>query len=588
MRLRRSFYGAVGAVALLMLGTGMMSCGKKKKSTTSDEDTSKIMIAGQLALAGESTSLALTNPALNELKVYCVTFAIPPVAGEGGIDTEGKFELSLESTDASVGCFILKNTDILGTIVFEDSTKKGLSGDNQATDRQGLTGGRTDLGTFTLDLSTGKAVVDITKITTGKVKDTSNVEGKDFSGSYKAAQVDFTLPDGYEGICTDPNDKDCSGPRDGDNLFLKTLKGKSVADGKPAYGMMIWAAEQAFKSCGEKLGFSYEDGKKLGIDLTDSGVAEGGFTWSAGYEDGWKKSDAKAKWGMMKMEPVEDFHGYPGQKQWFKKYRTWDCPPGQPCTESAPIEKKGFQFNANTKETGCKDAAGKPVRLDDWSNMQCENTDLGNGLHKNTCKKDTVTCINIGGTYDEAGAPMTQAMVRYPDDFEVYAAPGALCSSIDTSKGEAAKVAQLRCYAEALHGGDGGEEFGRDSRDVNSCIRRINGNWSAKTADEFLGESGAVKKAENLYVFNSFQYDSANSGTLRGEDRYFNGVQVGNNWTDCEVHEVFSITLRAIDGSNDLIAEMRQTERNVSPKPACIAEFGEAKSSKSMFKLIKQ
>ncbi len=86
-----------------------------------------------------------------------------------------------------------------------------------------------------------------------------------------------------------------------------------------------------------------------------------------------------------------------------------------------------------------------------------------------------------------------------------------------------------------------------------------------------------------------FTYDSPTSGSLRGEEREFTGIQVGNNWTDCEVISVFNLSVRQIEGTADLLAEMSQSEKNVSTKPACIAEFGdEGKTMKFMFKMQKQ
>lgn len=586
MKLRRTVYGALSAAALVMLATGMTSCGKKKKSSSSDgEDTSKITVAGQLALSGESTSLALANPALDDLNVYCVTFAIPPVAGTGDINSEGKFELTLEASEGSVGCFILKEESILGTLVFEDSSKKSLDGGSQTSDRVAFNGGRSDLGTITLDLGTGKAVVDVTKITTSKIKDTTDVAatGLDFTGAYIATSDGIEIPKGYEGICANPDSGDCEGPAEGQKLWFKMIKGKTD-DGKPAQAMMIWPSETAFNSCGKKLGMTIDEGKEKGIDFTDSGVDAGPFVWSAGYEDGWKKTSATAKYAMMKMDPVKDFNGYPGQKQWFTKYRTMDCSNG-PCQESAPTTASGFMFNADTKDSGCREPDGKPIQLNDWNNMTCQGESLAGGLHKNTCKKTVngkeITCINIGGSFLADGSPLQNAMARFPDDFEVYATPGALCSSINTSSDQG-KLAQLRCYADALHE----KNFGPGGDD-SLCIRRVDGNWNAKTPDEFLPKN-AVARPDNLHVYDMFKYTSATSGSLRGENKFFRGIQMGNNWTDCEVHEVFSISLTKISDSDDLMAEMMMTERNVSPKPACVAEFGEGKTTKYMFKLKKQ
>jgi len=99
------------AAAVIAAGSAFMAaCGE---SGGGDDDSSSssgggsgggdaptdIIISGQLALTGESISLALTSqPSLEDLSVYCVTFEIPPVAGTGAIDSSGNFELTLKDT----------------------------------------------------------------------------------------------------------------------------------------------------------------------------------------------------------------------------------------------------------------------------------------------------------------------------------------------------------------------------------------------------------------------------------------------------------------------------------------------------------
>jgi hypothetical protein len=641
MKLRKRIMTSGIVAAAMLSGSIYVGCGgskgllgdKDKETPAPSDEKTSIVLTGQLALSGAPTTLALagTVPELADLNIYCVTFQLPPVAGTGAIGSDGAFELTLEAKDTSVGCFILNGEDVLGTLVFEDPSKKDLAGGSKSHDRLGFAGGKSDLGAFTLDLATGKAIIDISKIVSERAKDnTAATAGAvDFTGSYtiSSAGPEKDLPKGYVGACPKSarlggGPDGCNGPPEGEPLWLKTIKGTDVASGKPAHGLMIWQSEDLFNTCGGKLGFSYDQGKEHGVDFSASDVGEGDFTWDPSLVDGWKDRSAHARNSMMKMENVAAFKGFSGTKQYFKQYRVFNCEPGSPCSEGTPVIASGFQFHANTNDSGCKDSDNKPVQMNDWQNMKCESTDLtgeSEGLRKNTCSKEyegkTVTCVNIGGTFAADGSSIPGAMTRYPDDYVVYAkgaycdynkdgqaggdewpnyngneqscragttlTEGDLCKDISDAD-DAGKLAQLRCYLEGSQGGDkGGEQ-------VKSCQREVRGNWSATTPDEFLGKADGAIKAKGEHIFELFDYDSATSGSLRGEDREFRGIQVGNDWTDCEVINVFSIALRKIDGGNDLMAEMSETQKNVSTKPACIAEFdGEGKTKKMLFKLVK-
>lgn len=624
MRIRKLKLVKAFSLAATMLGIGLGGACSKKKSESETAADSDIVIAGSLALADSSESaLRLAPSSLDELDIYCVSFEIPPVAGTGAVSAEGAFELTLATKDVSVGCFILADEEVLGTIVFEDDSQTDMSGNAKQSDRYAFAGGKTNLGTFTLDLATGKAVVNVADIVREKAADTSGAAAAaiDFTGTYVIKDSGVTLPTGYVGPCEPEGDKkDCEGPPLDWPVYMKLVAGTDVKSGAARHGLMLWDSEELFQACGSKLGFSYDDAKaNAGIDLTASGVAEGEFDWDPNLVDGWKDQTATAKHSEMKMENVDDFAGYPGMKQYFKQYRTWTCADGQPCTESNPITKEGFNFFANTKETGCKNSAGEPMQLNDWGNMTCEHEELGGGLNKNTCSKeyegDTVTCVHIGGIFDSNGTPMANANTRYPDDYVVYAngpycdtnsnnqrdnsdgyprwngdsqscdsgtlKDGDLCKDIDTSS-VPGEMAQLRCFAQAVSNKrDQPSEGG-------SCSREVRGNWSASTPEEFLGNPNGPAKANGQIFFELFDFTSPTSGTMRGEERRFDGIQVGNSWTDCEVINVFSIALSKYPDSDDLLAEMVETSRNVSAKPACVAEYGEGKTQKMLFKFEKQ
>ena len=624
--------------ALLVLGLIVGSACSKSSSTSTPETVAEtqITLSGTLNLTGETAGLRLAEPVVTDLSVYCVSFTLPPIAGTGAINAEGKFSVTLDTAGVSVGCFILDaEKAILGTMVFKDDSAKDLNGAAKTDDRFALEGGASDLGTITLNLSTGKAEVEVAKIV-GKVKDTAAavVGAYDFTGKYEFAASGATAPEGYANLCTEAEaqaerqEKDgdgkekCRGPTVGMPIYLKRISGVVPNTTTPAYGMAFWASKEADIACGSKLGVSYADAKSRGFDATNSGVAEGDFNWDTALVDGWKDTaNARAKNTLIKQETVADFKGYPGVKQFFSQYRTFTCNPGSPCSDGEKTVAAGFQFFANTKESGCRTADNKPIQLFDWKDMTCTNEDLKDsanaltGLRKSTCKKTVdakeITCTNIGGTFLEAGTPVTNAVTRFPDDFVVIArgpycdknnnktfdgdewpmwsgegqscsggitiTPGALCSAITGTSSEE-KLAQLRCYAEYRGNNDQEDDFSK-------CSREVRTNWGAKTPEEFVVTGKAKPKAQ--FVFEKLNYDSANSASLRGEETDYRGVRNGESWTDCQLNSVFSFSMRKIEGSEDLYGEMIQTETNVSTKPVCVAEFGATAPTKYMFRMKK-
>lgn len=606
MKIKKQLFKLAISSSLFALGAGaFVAC----SSDDGDEEgaATSIELSGQLALAGTGSSLRLAATALEDLSIYCVSFEIPPVGGTAGIGADGSFSLTLATTNAAVGCFFLQADAVVGTMVFEDSSETDLAGGTSSQDRLAFSGGSSNLGTINLDLTTGQAVVDVQSIVSNSVVDTDTAASGalDMTGTYQITSSGLDLPTGYAGVCTDPNDKDCRGPMEGESIFVKLISGVKAGTETPAHAMAIWESETLFQTCGSTLGFDYADGIEKGFDFSGSGVDEGEFTWKTGLTDGWKDVDnARARYGQMKMEKVNDFNGYSGMKQYFTQYTSNS-------DGSTKVQTAGYQFNANTDDSGCKDSNGEPTRVNDWSSMQCSHENLTGGLHKSTCTGTSdgsaVTCIHISGTFDSNGDPITDGWPQWPSDFDILLAgpscdspeleqwgpdglscssgtltQGALCSSANTAT-EAGKLAQLRCYLEYNH-----SSMDRDSQS-SDCVRKVRGNWSATTAAEFIVGDDGPKRAEGQHVFDLFKFDSSTSGTLRGQERYFDGVQMGDNWTDCEILESFSISLRKYPDSDDLLAEMIQTQQNLSHKAACLAEYGEeGGTQKMMFKLEKQ
>jgi len=578
------------AVSLAAFAFGLNGCGKLKKSKKAEDPNLELTISGSLSLSGETTALAPqvsdeysvnTNAfgvTATDLSVYCVTFEFPPEAGTGSVSADGSFSLKIAGgIDSSVGCFILNDTTQVGAIVFEDSTQKDLSGGTSSSSRTAFSG-NASLGAISLDLNSGKAVVDLSRVSVTKKTDASLAEGFDFTGTYEfQSPTGITQPKGYAAPCA-KDDRNCKGPQLGQKVYLKRIEGKKTDDGKKVFAVMAWESQTRFDACGSKLGFSYADAKTNGqVDFSGSGVGEGAFTWATSYAEGWKNSAAKSRMEMPVSSKIT-LDGFPGMAQFVTSGfngGNYTCANGTDC----------FQFHADSKEVGCKETAtGQPIQVQDWSSINsCTTVVAGTNsiLKKDTCtgtaNGKAVTCIHIGGMFKGGTdkpvvANFTNSNWPQRNDFNVIAS-GTSCSAISD------QLSQLRCYADFL------QDAGRN--DSTSCIRRINFNFGAESPTEFVDNKGPVK-AFGQFVFEKFNYDSATSGSFRQEEEQNEGVDTGNGFTSCRVISRFTMSIQKTSGSSDLLAEFIQETRTADSKPACIAKYSTAQIAKSMFKLQKK
>lgn len=581
-------------IALSALAFGLASCGKKKKSSSSDSASSDLTISGSLSLTGESSegtssSLALNggfesspsvdsfNLELTELSVFCVTFAFPPVAGTGKVGADGEFSLSISGgKDASIGCFILNGTSQVGTIVFEDPSEKDMSGANASSDKTSFAG-NVKFGAIKLDLATGKAVVDLSAIEVEKKVTGTAASLTDFTGTYKITALGLSQPEGYTAPCpagSQGNDE-CRGPQEGETVFFKRINGKDVATGTEVFGVMAWESKAMFETCGSRLGISYADAKAhAGVDLSGSGVDEGEFTWAAGLVDGWKNPSAVSQYSRPIVKPLI-VNGVVGLAE------------GLYSGANGSGSYYGFEFRpSDDKLGGCKDTSGKPVRLEpsQWSTMVHNNdsTEIAPGtyIYKSTSRlqDSSVVCTFVGGRFTKVASTLesevdgTFTTLAFDPNVPLsrkQAAPGALCSSLSGD------LEQVRCYADNLW------DYARSNND--KCIKRVNYNWGAKTAAEFVNAGNGPVRAFGQHIFEKFRYDSPTSGSFRQEEERFEGIDTGNGWTDCRKIEKMNFALKAKDGSKDLLVEMTQESRNADPKPACIAASKQNQILKSLF-----
>ncbi len=577
---RTYLFGGAALVAAVTMATGLSvtACGKKKSGGGGIAASTDLTVSGTLSLTS-SASLNLTGTSANgvsanDLSVYCVTFSVPPTAGTGEVDSNGTFTLSVPNgKGASIGCFILKGEEQLGTIVFKDTTEKSLDGTDSENQRAAFSD-NASFGTISFDVDTGKAAVDLATVTTTQKTSAADAAGFDFSGSYEFADAGVTPPTGYSAIPTTRQD----GPSVGFPIYIKRIEGQDSTTGAAVYGIMVWESQEKFSTaCGGKLGMSYADAETHGkVNLRNSGIPEGSFTfsWTTNGADGWKNPNATTSRQMPSMQKTT-VDGYTGNAQFVTSgfnYGSGTCASATDC----------FMFNAETAEAGCRNTTtGKPVMVSDWSGISnCTNTAVGttNLLNKSDCtgtyNSEPVRCVHIGGFFkggiNAPTKPTVTTWPQWPTNFQVTAA-NTLCSSMTSDT-----MGQLRCYAEALRDAE------RNPANANLCIRRVNFNWGAQSASDFILPDNGPAKAFGEYVFEKFRYDSPTSGTFGQEEVRYEGINTGNGWTDCRMIERMQMSLRKIDDAGNLLGEMIIEERNADAKPACAAAFANGNSGKSV------
>jgi hypothetical protein len=550
-------------------------CGKKKSSVSDGlGEGASITISGQLALENSSTAAALNLADLNAasnldvdaLKVYCVSFAFPPKAGTGEVDGSGNFSLNIEANGVSIGCFILNGTDTVATMVFEDTSSKNVDG-NAKSDARLAFSGNTSMGTIKVDTATGKAKADVANFKSA-VKAFSG-SGFDFTGTWKLKAAD-NLPEGYQtAIDCAPGGRDCEGPAKGMDIYLKRISGKKTSDNSDAYAMGIWKSKIAFENCGQKLGFKNDDAKaKVGIDFSSSGLGDGPFTWSSGWEEGWKSSSAKTTYPIPNCAPDR-----------INDVEVMKC-------KGTANGALAYSVNVNSRDSGCRYEDGSPVEIKNWHDNPvnwgsnqcsdfakipalkvCSNT----GTLKSNGK--TITCKGIHGIVNGNGDAVTGYTFTQDPAYD-----GA-CSSAGS------ELQRLQCYANYYH-------QNRDSGD--KCIADVHLNWGAKDASQFVMRGDGPQRSTNQFVMNLLTYTSDTTAAVHDEKTYFRGVPAGSKdggqmFINCRFAESVDMALNKLSDTEVLI-ELVMTQKSVDQNPVCNTETGGSAgfTQKFMFKADKQ
>ncbi len=184
--------------------------------------------------------------ALTDLTLFCVTFADPPTSASSAIGADGGFSLSIAAAGLPFGCFVVDEAtgEQVATLVFR-------SGGTDATQVQG-TNGTLDLGTVSLDLGTGEAVVDASGLGGKTTCEAGVTNPVDFTGTWRLTCTPGPPGSGYG--CPPPG-----APGAPQGFYLHRVPGTD-ASGTPIYWLGMWDSIDAFKACGQVEGLAATDG----------------------------------------------------------------------------------------------------------------------------------------------------------------------------------------------------------------------------------------------------------------------------------------------------------------------------------------
>ncbi len=253
----------VKKIILISVVSGMflyfgLNCSKESKAPSVG---STIQIRGKLIkgtshLGAQSTVAkirSLQEPLVN-YKLYCVTFEDTPKAASGTADNTGAFSLSIDAAGIPFGCFVIDSSGKhVADLIFAQGLTPGAptSGSIILTDSA-------DIGTITVDLDKGIAVVDI-----------SNVSGQKIDAPFDPTGTwNFTCTS----PAADPVYK-CMPPEESpESIFLHRISG-TLPDNSKIYGLGVWASQQHYNTCGGVEGVGECDLPTKCITATKDGIS---------------------------------------------------------------------------------------------------------------------------------------------------------------------------------------------------------------------------------------------------------------------------------------------------------------------------
>lgn len=614
-------------IVRFLLGIGAMSliissC-SSSKSDSGATSSSGITISGALNLNSSSSFSKMGDDTLaksdfqsfaaTDYKIECTSIDDSSSKVTASVNSDGSFSVAGVAKNA-VGCQILDGSGTaLAPIVFEDSSSKDMKGKSKTQSRLQL---QEDASIGSISFSPTSKTASVTMSSDLKTKisasKTDHAAPYDFTGSYKMAKWDGTLPTGYSMPCA-AGESNCNGPSVDEPIFIKVLKGKSFspdatcssaatagtitgasacngatgADDK--YGVSIWKAEAAYQACGSKLGFSYVEGKAYGqIDLSNSGITEGAYTWSTSgsggstIANGWQFSNAVTGYQVPNCEPVSVGSG----SNTVSGYKCYD-------NVSSPAS-----YQVSLAKGGCLDGNNQPIENINWTNVTYgSNTrtdyDTANfpGYKKDvttaTYNSSSLTCTFIWGTFKQSdNASLNGAGFDWNNVTKI--ATGTACSTLANTTNKE-KLNRLQCYANALYNVTA---IRTDMESNSLCLRKVRANWGATDPNSFLTDSSGPQKAEAQHVLELLEYTSSDSASFRMRDDDYRGVQNGSSWTTCHLEKAITISMKKrADGSGNVniefISETKNLDAGIAACKSSETNLGIG-TQKFMFKAVKQ
>lgn len=278
------------SLGLALVGALAMSCGEKKEDDKSEEEEADGTggVAGNGGSGAKTTvvvsgilnvgaALNLAAPKLDEIKLYCVTFGNPPVAGTSEFSATGAFSVTLPK-GVAFGCFVNEKATgktvatfvraAVDTKAFGDGETETLALDADA-----------ELGTLTLG-ENGKVSIPVA-VLTGKVTTAPAATLFDKDLMHDTSYTMKCVETGVDATSLATCRKDITNGQATASVYFRILKGKRT-DGSAVRGLAVWASKDAFVACGSiDMPQALRDGLKTkeGIDL--DGIAVGAnFTYN--------------------------------------------------------------------------------------------------------------------------------------------------------------------------------------------------------------------------------------------------------------------------------------------------------------------
>lgn len=607
---------------LLILSASIAALTTACTQSGGSSSSSGVTISGSLAVSSSSgyigkpglvevDELSVSALAASDYKVQCSSIDDSSTKVTGTVNADGTFSLPGVPANA-IGCQILDSNDTsIAPIVFSDSSAKDMKGHSKTQSRIQLTNSA-DLGAISLNAKSKTAGATLSTDLKAKIAASTSALSApyDFTGSYKMAKFDGSLPTGYSMPCA-AGEQNCNGPSVDEPIYIKVLKGKefspdatcqsaatagtitsaSTCNGTTGttdkYGISIWRSSTAFASCGSKLGFAFVEGKAYGqIDLSTSGITEGAFSWSTAgtggstIANGWQFSNAQTSHDMPNCEPVTVGTG---------SYAT----SGFKCYDNVTVPNS---YQVSLAKGGCVDANGNAVDNINWSNVtytggstSAYDTVNFPGYIKNTqnatYNSAAITCQFIYGTFKQSdNASLAGAGFDWNNVTKTNA--GVACSTLANVTNKE-KLTRLQCYSEALWNNN---TIRTDRQSDSLCLRKIRANWGATDPANFLTDSSGPQKAEAQHVLELLEYTSNEAATFRMRDDDYRGVQNGNAWTSCHLEQAITISMKKRPDGNlnvEFISETKNLDANVAACKSGESGLGVG-TTKYMFKAVKQ